>query len=125
MDYALPGVLVAGVVGPLLGYLAASHKLSGKIDSSEASSLWEESARMRAALREQNETLQARIVKLEERAASQESANNALQARNIALDRQALDYQRTIDEQRREIDTLKQQVHDLQDLVKTLQEGAA
>jgi len=41
------GVLVVGVVAPLGAYLAASHKMSGKIGTTEAHDLWEESRAIR------------------------------------------------------------------------------
>lgn len=41
------GVLVAGIVGPLGAYFLASRKMSGKIATSEAAQLWEESRAIR------------------------------------------------------------------------------
>lgn len=110
--------------GPLLAYVIANRRLSGKINTSEASSLWAESANMRVALQSQLDAALLRVTSLEARTSAAEERSNALQARNIALDRQALDYQTTISQQRTEIDELKRQVHDLQELVKTLQEAA-
>lgn len=117
-------LLAAAILGPLVSFLVAAKRFSGRIDSTEASKLWDESAAMREALQGQLDSALKRVTRLEERAARAESDNNSLQARNIALDRQALEYQRTIDEQRRQIDQLQREVHDLQTLVKQLQEAA-
>jgi peptidoglycan hydrolase CwlO-like protein len=39
--------VAAAVLGPLFAYMASARRLSGRISTSEASSLWTESAAMR------------------------------------------------------------------------------
>jgi Co/Zn/Cd efflux system component len=41
------GIIVAAVVAPFGAYLAAAHKMSGKIATSEAAQLWDESRAIR------------------------------------------------------------------------------
>jgi hypothetical protein len=41
------GVLIVGIVGPVGAYLVAAHKMSGKIATTEAAQLWEESKAIR------------------------------------------------------------------------------
>lgn len=71
------------VVGSLLTYLGVVRKLSGKIGTSEASSLWEESAAIRADYRDQLATAAKRIADLEARVAQVEHLNNQLERENF------------------------------------------
>lgn len=68
------GVLVA-LVGPLATYLIAARKLSGKIDSSDATELWQESRSIRDWSKAQIEMLTARIAAVEQQNATLASAN--------------------------------------------------
>jgi predicted RNase H-like nuclease (RuvC/YqgF family) len=72
MNLPVTIAVVAAVVGPLLTYLAAARRLSGRIATSEAASLWAESAAMRqdylARITQLNATVercQARVQELE------------------------------------------------------------
>ncbi len=53
--------VIAAIIGPLLAFLAAAKKLSGRIATSEASDLWEESAAIRKDLLKRNEFLREQI----------------------------------------------------------------
>lgn len=77
--------LVVGIIAAAGTYFAASRRLSGKIATSEASSLWEESAAIRTEYREQINADRERIAKLEERVAKAEEANNAARRENVQL----------------------------------------
>lgn len=72
--------VLAIIFGPVLAYLAAARKLSGKIATSEAADLWKESAQLRADWREEVERLRARLAALE-----QVNANLILQNSNALL----------------------------------------
>lgn len=61
MNSALLAALVAAIIGPLFAYLAAAKKLSGKIETSEASDLWEEAARLRQEYKEEIAQLRKEI----------------------------------------------------------------
>ena len=71
---ALIGILVA----PLVTYIIATRRLSGKIRTSEAADLWAESAAMRHDYQTENERLRGRVTDLEGRAAIIEAINNDL-----------------------------------------------
>lgn len=58
--------LFATVVAALVGYLAAARQFSGKIESSEAESLWNESRSIREYLNDQVRLLNQRIAALED-----------------------------------------------------------
>jgi predicted RNase H-like nuclease (RuvC/YqgF family) len=47
MNFPITIAVFAAIIGPLLTYLAAAKRLSGRINTSEATSLWAESAAMR------------------------------------------------------------------------------
>jgi chromosome segregation ATPase len=85
VDPALVVALVVATVGPLIAYLGASRKLSGKIGTSEASDLWAESSRIRDDYRERLDKSNVRQAELEARVAKCEGENNSLMRDNIAL----------------------------------------
>lgn len=80
--------VAAVVVSPLLGWLAAARRFSGKIDTSDASKLWAESASMRDDYRRQIEALTTRVEKLELMNADLASANGEQAARIAELERE-------------------------------------
>lgn len=72
------GVIAVAIIGPLGTYLIAARRLSGKIGSSEASELWQESRSMRDWSQAQIESLTARIAAVERQNATLSDANAAL-----------------------------------------------
>lgn len=74
-----PLVGIAGVVvafgGPLATYLIAARRLSGKINSSDATELWQESRSIRDWSKAQIDMLTARIAAVEQQNATLASAN--------------------------------------------------
>jgi predicted RNase H-like nuclease (RuvC/YqgF family) len=77
--------VAAAILGPLLTYLAAAKRLSGRINTSEATSLWAESAAMRqdylARITQLNGTIQrceARVQELEAYVETLREMNGAL-----------------------------------------------
>lgn len=88
-------VLILGIlVGPLLTYLVAARKLSGRIKDSEASSLWEESRSIREWSTERVRELTKHIDELETRMVSLETKNGELLAENkqLILDKAHLEH---------------------------------
>jgi chromosome segregation ATPase len=75
--------LVAAIVGPLVAYVTASRKLSGKIDTSDADKLWAESASIRDDYRGQLQERDKRIAALEKRVTALEQDNNNLIRENL------------------------------------------
>jgi chromosome segregation ATPase len=103
---ALLVAAVAAVVGPLVAYITASRKLSGKIGTSDADALWSESKSIREDYRDQLGGANRRLVRCEERIAQVEGLNSDLVRENLAL-RQRID---TLEHENAE---LKQQIAEL------------
>lgn len=82
MSQAILAVLAA-VIAALGTYLAASRKLSGKIATSDAESLWAESAAIRDDYRQQLAAQNARTAELERRVEILEQRNSELLAANV------------------------------------------
>lgn len=64
-----PGVVAAIIVGclsPLVTWLMAARRFSGKIQTTEASDLWRESAAIREWMERRVEVLNRRVAHLEE-----------------------------------------------------------
>jgi predicted nucleic acid-binding Zn-ribbon protein len=106
MNPALLVAILVATVGPLLTYLVASRKLSGKIGTSEASDLWAESGKIRDDYRARIDTANVRQAELESRVARLEGENNTLVRENISLHSR-------IDTLERENAELKKQIADL------------
>jgi chromosome segregation ATPase len=85
VDPALVVALVVATIGPLIAYLGASRKLSGKIGTSEAADLWAESKNIRDDYRDRLDASNLRFAKCEERIAVLESEKNGLVSENFEL----------------------------------------
>jgi chromosome segregation ATPase len=101
---ALISVLVTGMVT----FFVAARRMSGKIATSDASDLWDESKSIREDYRDQLSAANKRLIDLEVRTAKLESRNNDLERENWEL--------------RKQIVTLESQVADLQKVIDSLQE---
>jgi len=77
--------IFGALVAALFGYLAASRKMSGKIETSEAADLWAEAGKMRADYRDRLDTALTRIAAGEGRIADVERMNNTLSRENGEL----------------------------------------
>lgn len=84
-NQALLLAAVAALLGPLVAYVTASRKLSGKIGTSDASRLWEASEKMRDDCYERLAIADARISELYARLGTLESENHALRDQVAAL----------------------------------------
>jgi predicted RNase H-like nuclease (RuvC/YqgF family) len=73
--------LLGVLIGPVIAYVVAARRMSGKIATSDASDLWEESASIR-------EDYRTRLLQANERALSVEIRMAALEARNLGLERE-------------------------------------
>jgi hypothetical protein len=103
MNAPLIAAVIAATVGPLLAYIAATRKLSGKIATSEAADLWAESGKIREDYRNRLGHADLRAAALEERVAR-------LEHRNSELARENFDQARRIDTLERENAALKAQI---------------
>jgi chromosome segregation ATPase len=66
------------VLGPLAAYIVAARRFSGKVTTSEASQLWDESKSMREDYRERLRLAGEDIARLAERISRLEEANDVL-----------------------------------------------
>jgi predicted RNase H-like nuclease (RuvC/YqgF family) len=99
--------LAAVILGPLLTYLAAVKRLSGKISTSAADDLWAESKDIREMLQGRNEFLDSKITRLEARIDDLEARNDALYLENGNLRRMIEEHELTIRELREETHHLR------------------
>jgi regulator of replication initiation timing len=78
-------ILAVAIVGPLLTYIVAARRLSGRIKNSEASDLWAESRSIREWSTGQVKELTAQIDDLEERFRKLEASHSELAIENKGL----------------------------------------
>jgi predicted nucleic acid-binding Zn-ribbon protein len=88
--------VLAALIAGLATYIAAARRLSGKIDTSEAQSLWAESASIRDDYRNRIAHAEERQAALEKRVADLEKANTDLRNENLKLREQNLECERKI-----------------------------
>lgn len=82
---ALLAALGAALVGALGSYFVAARKLSGKIATSDASQLWQESKDIRGDYRERLRESHSRVDELERRIGRLEGSNDELGRENKDL----------------------------------------
>lgn len=114
--------VVAAVAAPLVAYITASRKLSGKIGTSEASSLWEESAKIRDDYARRLAASDERQAALEGRVALLERDNNSLTRENAGLGTKILAYEQIIKDLNARLGKVEDENTDLRDLVAALQQ---
>lgn len=73
--------LVAALAGPIVAYLVAARRFSGKIQTTEATDLWQESRAIREWSRERMNELEAKNELLEKRIEHLEAENADLHGR--------------------------------------------
>lgn len=109
----------AGVALTALGaFIVQSRRISGRIASSEATSLWDESSKIRTYLAEQLEADRKRITDLEARVASAEAGNVALARENLELIRKLTAAESTIVELRGDLDDLARENESLRSTIR-------
>lgn len=87
-------MVVGAVVAALGTYIAAAKRLSGKINTSEAESLWAESSSIREDYRNRIAHAEERQAALEKRVADLEKANTDLRNENLTLRERNLECER-------------------------------
>jgi len=115
---------IAAAAGPLGAYLIAARRFSGKIGSSDASELWEESRSIRDWSKARIEELNALVGRLEGRVTVVESQNIALARENENLIQQIRTLNTTIADLRSEIVTLTGELQKSHSRVAQLEEEA-
>ncbi len=92
---------VVALVAPIGAYLLAARRMSGKIETSEASPLWEESRAMREDYRQRLDSASTRQRDLEARMAQLEHQNYELLVENAKLKEQVAKLERVTELQAR------------------------
>jgi hypothetical protein len=87
MQWQVIGGFAGTVIVALIAYVAAVRNARGKIATSEASDLWEESRAIRADYAIRLARCDDRISQLEDRSALIQAANDALAEKNQTLQR--------------------------------------
>lgn len=112
----------AAIVGPLIAYLTAARKLSGRVATTDADELWAESRALRDDYREQLTVTQGRQARLEERVADLEKRNTDLARENVELRREAAEAERTITDLRERVEELERENAELKAHVAAIEE---
>lgn len=114
--------ILAASVAAIGAYIAASRRLSGKIDTSEAGQLWAESASIREDYRNRISIAEARTLSLEQRVATLERDNSELARENGSLSARNLLLQHKMDELRGRFDDLEEKNMLLRETIAALRE---
>ena len=99
-------IIIAAILGPLLGFLGLAWKLSGRIATTEASKLWEEADLMRREYREEISRLQDVIDRYTKRVEEVERRNEKLVKENEALTTLVGNHEETIASLRKQVNEL-------------------
>jgi peptidoglycan hydrolase CwlO-like protein len=79
--------VIAATVTPVIAYLVAARQFSGKIETSNAADLWNESKSIRKWAMERVQYLENRVKGLEQRVQELELENGSLERENRRLER--------------------------------------
>jgi predicted RNase H-like nuclease (RuvC/YqgF family) len=112
VDAGLAVAIGALIAGPLLGFLAATRRLSGKIGTSDAAQLWEAAESMRKEYRDDLQQANQRVVNLETRVGNLEQANNELSQENMNLKRRVYDLEIENGVLRKKVTSLEHELHE-------------
>lgn len=85
MDFGIIAALATALFGPVIAYLAAARRLSGRIDTSEAAQLWQEASNLRSEYKREIEELRGLVGKLRDRVLDLETKNEQLALENGEL----------------------------------------
>jgi predicted RNase H-like nuclease (RuvC/YqgF family) len=88
MSLPLIIAVIAAVSAPIGAYLVAARQFSGKVQTSDAAKLWEESRAIRDWATNRMKDLSAHVDKLEERVRELEEHNGSLTVENLRLHRE-------------------------------------
>lgn len=126
MNSVTPALI--GVLGALVvaggAYFAAARRLSGKIATSEAASLWEESKSIRDDYRDRLREADDRVVRLEERIAEAERHANKMARENLELLRKTSGYESMIAELREQVEECRAENEKQRKKIEQLEEGS-
>ena len=114
-NWAIIIALIGVVVGPLITYLIAAKRLSGRVSTSAAAELWEESRSIRQDLTKRNEYLRKLVDGCDERIEKLENRIDTLEAEKYQLNLENGALKQVVEEQKKVIAELKIQVTNLTD----------
>lgn len=117
MDIGIILAIIAAISAPIIAYLGAARKLSGKINTSEAGELWNEASNLRREYKTEIGELRGLITILKDRVEEVESKNEVLHLENGELRNEVLRL-------RSENLQLKNRVLELEDRLKAHENGS-
>lgn len=115
------GVIIGSIIAALSTYFIAVRKLSGRIATTEAAQLWEESNRIREEYRAQLAISNERVVDLEKRVAGIEAHNYELTVDNLRLRNHNAELEKTVGDLQTRIFALEEENTELKSRVTSLQ----
>ena len=107
MEGAVIASIAVALIAPVGAYLLAARKMSGKIGTSDAGQLWQESKAIREDYRSQLLQSNERALSLEIRMAKAETANSDLRRENDELRRKIDDLESLVKKQSGVIEALQ------------------
>lgn len=105
--------LIVGISAPLVSFIIAARRFSGKIQTTEAAALWEEAGKLREEYRLESAGLRARLVACEGRIAELEHINHELLKERDGLEKRVAVHEKTIQELHSRVKTLTRQNKEL------------
>lgn len=104
VNWNILGPAMLAVIAPILAYLAAARKFSGKIETTDADQLWAEAGAIRNDYKVRLHQADERILSLEGRTAKLEGVNTELANENRTLRQKVETLEWTVDNQRTTIE---------------------
>ena len=117
--------LGTAVVAAIGAYLVAARQFSGKIETSDAKELWQESRSIRDWSTQRIGTLNENVERLEERVGALEGSNELLAVENEKLIKEISELNQTIGELRNEITGLVEELRASKNRVAKLEEESS
>lgn len=104
MDPAVLIPIVIAIITPIGAYVLAARRMSGKIGTSDAEQLWEESRSIREDYRTRLLQANERALSLEVRMAKAEATNNELMQENYECKRKVAELESLVDQLRAQLE---------------------
>lgn len=114
MNFAVIVSLITAAVGSLGAYLVAARRFGGKINTSEAASLWTEAGNLRKEYKKEIDQLRSALEAVTLRLADMEKRNGDLYLENGNLRRMVEEHEKTITDLREDNQRLRRRVDELE-----------
>ncbi len=112
MNATILVAISAAIVAPLLTYVIAARRMSGKIQTSEASDLWAESRALRDDYKSQVGMLQTQVKDLISRVRELEENKTTLEKANLQLARRVDDLENELASVKKENQALRADIEE-------------